>query len=183
MSNVSPHVSPHVSPGVAASSNMSLSDPSTSRSYKAQLYRDGRLQPSSASIKISSWNIEGLTDSKIIELQNVMMQGNIGIICLQETHKSQSEYWITEDGFLVVLSGAANAEDTETAGVGFLIAPGVRRSIIGFRQATSRVAYLKLRVPGGKVAVCSIYALHNGKPAAERQQQEDRRIRSYGSSR
>ena len=143
MSNVSPHVSPDVSPSGAArtaSSNALLSDSNTSRSYKAQLYRDGRLQPSSASITISSWNIEGLTDSKLVELQTIMVQDDIGIICLQETHKSQSGYWITDDGFLVVLSGAANAEVIETAGVGFLTAPEVRRSIIGFRQASPCMA-------------------------------------------
>ena len=92
----------------------------------------------------------------------------IDILCIQETHKSGSSYEITDDGFLLILSGAPSEEEVETAGVGFLIAPHIRRSVIGFRQETSRMACTKLRVKGGKIVIWSIYAPHNGKSLATR---------------
>ena len=40
---------------------------------------------------------------------------------------------------------------------------------MGFEQASSRMAKLKLRVAGGKVPIVSCYAPHNGKAPEERQ--------------
>ena len=90
----------------------------------------------------------------------------IGILCLQETHRSASIYYDTDDGYLLILSG--DGGESENAGVGFLISPGMRRSIIGFCQASSRMATLKLRIRGGKTSIFSVYAPHNGKPIDER---------------
>ena len=69
---------------------------------------------------------------------------DIDIFCLQETHQSQSAYHVTDAGYLLVLSGADTDEEMETAGVGFLVAPHIRRSVIGFCQKSSRMANLKL---------------------------------------
>ena len=60
-------------------------------------------------------------------------------------------------GFLLVLCGLATSEPVETAGVGFLISPSARRSVVSFQQHSARMAGLKLRVPGGKL-VCNVYA-------------------------
>ena len=55
--------------------------------------------------RIGTWNVEGLTDSKIIELQMLMEERDIGVLCIQETHRSGADYFLTSEGFLVILSG------------------------------------------------------------------------------
>ena len=114
------------------------------------------------------WNIEGLTDAKVVELQNCMGNLGIGILCLQQTHRAESVSETTDAGFLLVLSGMSDGESCETAGVGFLIAPQPRRNIVSFCQESARMASRKVRVPGGKMTVCSIYAPHSGKPLQTR---------------
>ena len=105
----------------AAFVNVQLADSQGSHSYKAHLFRSGRIRPSSVHMSLATWNVEGLTDFKIIELQLLMDQLGIGILCLQETHKTQSAYYVTDGGYLLVSSGAESENDAETAGVGFLI--------------------------------------------------------------
>ena len=65
--------------------------------------------------------MEGFTEAKRVTLQNLMLERNIGIICMQETHRSKADYYITAEGFLVILSGSD--VPPEHAGVGFLVAP------------------------------------------------------------
>ena len=132
-------------------------------------YRDGSLRPCNLHLRVGTWNVEGLTEAKHVELEMHMRNLSIDILCLQEIHNTGSEYYSTKSGFLFILSGKVDADDNETAGVGFVVAPHLRRSVISFRQETSRMACLKLRVVGGKAAICSTYAPHSGKPAADRQ--------------
>ena len=82
--------------------------------------------------KIATWNVEGLTDSKVEELQIIMEERGIGILCLQETHRAGADYFFTEKGYLLILSGGPVGQ-REWAGVGFIIASFFRRSIIGFQ--------------------------------------------------
>lgn len=131
--------------------------------------RGGRLRPAGEGLAIASWNVEGLTEAKLIALQHTMLQRSIDIICMQETHRAKSDYYITDRGFLVILSGGATGS-REYAGVGYVISPGIRRSVIGFTQASARMASLKLRVLGGKMAVFCAYAPHSGYPFDVRQQ-------------
>ena len=74
---------------------------------------------------------------------------------------------MTDSGFLVIMSGGADG-DSERAGVGFLVAPWIRKSVVGFCQATLRMASLKIRIPGGKAVIFSAYAPHSGKPFDQR---------------
>ena len=126
------------------------------------------MRPTSGDFVIASWNVEGLSDAKLIQLQRVMVSRNIKVLCLQETHVAKSEYRVTEEGFLLIQSGRQD-DERESAGVGFLVAPDVRRSVIGFCQMSRRIAYVKLRVKGGKAVVFTAYAPHNGRPFDERQ--------------
>ena len=103
----------------------------------------------------------GLTDIKVLEVQSFMIRRSIAVVCLQETHISQSPYYKTEDGFLVICSGSASAV-REHAGVGFIIALWVCSSLIGLLQYSNRIACLKLRVPQGKIAIIATYAPHSG---------------------
>ena len=86
-----------------------------------------------------------------------MQRRDVGILCMQETHKKNSDYYVTAEGFLVVLSGSAG-EGREHAGVGFLIAPWFRKCIVGFTQKSARLASLKIRVEGGKLVIVNGYA-------------------------
>ena len=117
---------------------------------------------------VAFWNVEGLSDAKIVQLQRVMVSRDIKVLCLQETHVAKSEYRVTDEGFLLIQSGRQD-DERESAGVGFLVAPDVRRSVIGFCQMSRRVAYVKLRVKGGKAVIFSAYAPHNERPFDERQ--------------
>ena len=118
---------------------------------------------------LASWNIEGLTESKLMEVQCTMHDRGIGVMCIQETHRANSYHFITEMGFLVILSGTSQGV-TKSAGVGFLIAPECRHAVVSFKQASSRMAALKLRARGGKIGLISAYAPHSGYPFPDRQQ-------------
>ena len=155
--------------GPTATANDKMAECHASQSYKASVFRKGRLWPCRSQLRIATWNIEGLTEAKLIELTWHMNSMGIDILCIQETHKSESTYEITDDGFLLILSGTAGGEDIETAGVGFLIAPHMRNSVVSFRQESSRLARAKIRVKGGKVSICSVYAPHSGKSLSMRQ--------------
>ena len=48
----------------------------------------------------------------------------------------------------------------EDAGVGYMIAPWMQKSIVSFCQASSRMASLKIRVQGGKMSIITAYAPH-----------------------
>ena len=144
-------------------------------SYSATVFdrhsvRQGLLRPSFNQLTIATWNVEGLTDEKIITLQRYMEIYDIHILCLQETHKPLSNYIVTEKDFLLILSGRADTKEREFAGVGFLIAPTIRRSVYGFCQLSSRLACVKIRIPGGQLAILSCYAPHSGRDFEERLQ-------------
>ena len=100
--------------------------------------RGGHLRPAQGQMTVASWNVEGLTEAKLVELQVFMAKHDVSILCLQETHKSLSDYYVTHDGFLAILSGTSS-DRREFAGVGFLIAPWARQSIVSFCQASSRI--------------------------------------------
>ena len=82
--------------------------------------------PTTGELPIGQWNVEGLTPSKVVQLQQVMRQRKIGIICMQETHLKNSDYYI-DNVYLVILSGSTS-EGREPAGVGFIgpLAPSIR---------------------------------------------------------
>ena len=72
---------------------------------------------------VGTWNVEGLTHAKVVELQFCMRQFNLGVLCLHETHRIESTYDVTPEGFLLILSGTDAGETSTSAGVGFLVAP------------------------------------------------------------
>ena len=70
---------------------------------------------------------------------------------------------------MIILSGSIG-DGREFAGVGFIVAPWLRRSVVGFKQVDARIATIKLRVRGGRLAIVNGYAPHNGQPHDVRQQ-------------
>ena len=73
-------------------------------------FRGGRLRVAPRTWNIATWNVERLTDAKLIQLQSIMYKRGIGVLCMQETHKNLSEYYETEEGYLVILSGASGTD-------------------------------------------------------------------------
>ena len=119
-----------------------------------------KVRPSSCKIA-ATWNVEGLlTESKLEQLIQHMLTHSIDLLCLQETHQQGSEYYVS-GGFLVINSGNDN-DVREPAGVGFIVAPGLRHAVMGFMQFSQRLASITLRVKGGSLRFISAYAPHNG---------------------
>ena len=117
--------------------------------FDRQSIRMGNLKVAPHFLKIASWNIEGYSEDKLISLQMTMIRESIDILCLQETHRLLSDYFVSDEDFLIILFGGSNT-DREYAGVGFLIAPYIRKSILRFCQKSNRMSCLKLHISGGK---------------------------------
>ena len=124
--------------------------------------------PLKKGLRVAPWNVEGLSEIKLFELMQMMRRREIDIIFLQETRIKQTPHYITDEGFLVILSGA-ESEGRDYARVGFIVSPRARHAVYGFLQLSSRIACLKVRVRGGKLALLSAYAPHSGRPFDERQ--------------
>ena len=99
--------------------------------------RGGDLKTSSVQLCVGTWNVEGLTDEKVLLLQVYMEEHGIHLLCLQEVRKPLSDYSITETGFLLISSGGQNAP--EYAGVGFLVHPKLKKSVQNFCQYSNRI--------------------------------------------
>ena len=93
--------------------------------------RNGKLRCCNEHMNISTWNIEYLTDVKIVELQRIMVDRVIAILCIQETHLSGVDSFITEEGFLIILS-CGPAGECSSSSVGFIVALNTRKSAITF---------------------------------------------------
>ena len=119
------------------------------------------------SLKACTWNVEGLSELKVLQVCTYMADHSIGVCCIQETRNINADYYYTSDGFLVVLSGCTGSTH-DFAGVGFVVAPTLVRNVVGFDQHSSRMASLKLRVQDGVAVLFSVYAPHNMKDLASR---------------
>ena len=57
--------------------------------------RGGRLQISKVGNNFATWNVEGLTtDTKLEQILHHMHRLNVGLLAIQETHRSGSDYFI-----------------------------------------------------------------------------------------
>ena len=61
------------------------------------------------SFKTCTWNVEGLSDVKVVQVCAYMKDHRVGVCCIQQTRSINSEYYYTCGGFLVVLSGCAGS--------------------------------------------------------------------------
>ena len=52
-----------------------------------------------------------------------MRKMKIDILCIQETHKSGSDYVTLDDGSLLILSGKPDIDSREYVGIKFIISP------------------------------------------------------------
>ena len=114
--------------------------------------------------RIGSWNIEGLPEGNLTKLHQIihyMQNGNLAVLCLQETHRPRSEYFLIEKGYLLILSGGPMTQK-ENAGVGFLVAPWALYAMKTFWQFNNRMAAITIRVRGGSYSIISAYSPHAG---------------------
>ena len=132
-----------------------------------ELWRGASLRPAAPRLRLGTWNVEGLSCGKLHQLQAAMQRRGLAVLCVQETHLAGASTYISDEGFLVILSGS-RAATAERSGVGFLVALWARHFVIGFVLHSARLATLKLRTVGGKMAIVNAYAPHNGKPRDER---------------
>ena len=101
--------------------------------------------------RIGTWNVEGLlgaSRTKLFELYLIMKQHGISVLCIQETHLLDAEYF-KEEGFSVFLSGACGNGPRFYAGVGFLVSFWAMKSIISFKAISDRIASLRVKATGG----------------------------------
>ena len=120
-----------------------------------------RAIPYSNQLQFGSWNVEGLTETKLYQLCDIMRSRALTFVCLQETRVPYSGSRILDNGYLLITSGTDNDKKT-FLGVGFLVAPWARRAIFSFKTISERLCYLKLRVHGGKALFFNTYAPHGG---------------------
>ena len=113
-----------------------------------------------------TWNVQGPTDLKILELILHMLEYQIDVLCLQETWISRTQVR-DENDFLVTLSGSGGI-GCSWAGVGFMVATWCRRRVKCYKQVSDRMAPLKMKVSGGTVGIVTAHASHNTNPLADR---------------
>ena len=88
--------------------------------------RGGSLHNNRCNFSVVSWNVEGLSESKLVEIRICMQQQGIDALCLQETRRKHSFVQMLDEGYLFINSGH-DSENISFAGCGFLLAPSARR--------------------------------------------------------
>ena len=141
-----------------------VGDPSIFKNNGLNFGRPRKLCTPICPERIASWNVEGLrgpSQTKISELCIFMRREGINILCMQETHLSGAFYFEV-DGFMVFNSGNNDESERSYAGVGFIVAPWAKSSIVAFKSISDRIASLRVKVTGGMLTILSAYAPHEG---------------------
>jgi len=96
-----------------------------------------------------------------------MEHEGLGLLCIQETRVQGATYF-TSGGYFIICSGGD--ADREYAGVGFIVAPSLRRAVRGFKQLSERLCSIRLRISGGTAVFMSAYAPQSGRSYESRQE-------------
>ena len=75
----------------------------------------GNERPILSSLNCGTWNVQGLTEIKELELIEHMKRYQIDILCIQETRKTKAGVYEVE-GFQIILSGADTVTRINKAG-------------------------------------------------------------------
>ena len=119
--------------------------------------RHGKLQNIKTNLRIATWNVEGLSESKESELVAAMIEHEIDILCIQETRHKISCLQVLLNDYLMILSRSDDEADI-FSGVGFIIISYCRNSLIIYRQQNERMCMANLKIKGGKMILFSTYA-------------------------
>ena len=114
--------------------------------------RGGKLHCLSDKFWIGNWNVQGLTDLKLVELQAFMVAMQISVLSMTEVHVAGAESYVSNAVFFVALSGGVIGQ-REYGGVGILVAPWARKYAIGFSEFSDRIMSMKLRIKGGQLGI------------------------------
>ena len=63
-------------------------------------------------IAVCSWNVEGLSDIKLVQICLYMRTNSVDVMILQETRKLRSDRFCTDDGYDVYLSSPVRAAES-----------------------------------------------------------------------
>ena len=107
-------------------------------------------------LALGTWNVTSLA-GKERELVEEVERFRLDIVGLTSTHSSGSGTQVLEGGWTLFFAGVAQG-GRRRAGVGFLIAPRLSASTLGFTPVDERVASLRLRVGERVLTVVCAYA-------------------------
>ena len=71
-----------------------------------QSIRGELLRPSHVQSCFATWNVESFTEEKRVALQQSMIAQHIDVLCMQEVKRPNTDDYVTDDGFLVILFGS-----------------------------------------------------------------------------
>ena len=118
-------------------------------------------------VKLVSWNVEGLTELKTLEICLYMKEHDIDVACVQETWSSASTSYDADGGHRVMLS-SQTGQDTGHTGVGFIVSPLAKKNVIKFIPVSGRTCSLTLKCRQGNLNLLGVYAPHNHRPEADK---------------
>ena len=55
--------------------------------------------------RIGKWNVEGLIELKLVELERIMKEQSLSILCMAATHELGVDSYVLDSGCLVILLG------------------------------------------------------------------------------
>ncbi|TWW74372.1 R2DM Retrovirus-related Pol polyprotein from type II retrotransposable element [Takifugu flavidus] len=110
-------------------------------------------------LTFGTWNVTSLA-GKELELVGEVECYQLDVVGLTSTHSVGSGTQVLEGGWTLFYAGVAQGE-RQRAGVGFLLAPRLSSSTLGFSRSSERVASLRLRVGERVLMVVCAYAPNN----------------------
>ena len=121
----------------------------------------------------ATWNVEGLrSPGKHHVLVRAMETYHLDIVLLQETHTQGAASYCIRD-HLFYLVGSSDRKCDAHAGVGFILAPHMRKYVIRFTPYHARVAALEINTRPRASTFFSIYAPSTlPDPALDRERKE-----------
>ena len=134
--------------------------PSTSTRHSLHLTRDTGNSlsvplPTSTSLKICSWNVEGLHEvAKYDSILHLCNSNNISLLCAQQTKVPSSSTFVIS-GWEILHSGSPQDKHH---GVGFFVSPRLRAHVHSFIPHSARICELTLNLLPHPVVILSVYA-------------------------
>uniref|UniRef100_A0A674MKS4 Endonuclease/exonuclease/phosphatase domain-containing protein n=1 Tax=Takifugu rubripes TaxID=31033 RepID=A0A674MKS4_TAKRU len=118
-----------------------------------------RSDPRLWKLAFRTWNVTSLA-GKELELVGEVERYRLDMVGLTSTHSVGSETQVLEGGWTLFYAGVTQGE-RRRVGVGFLLAPRLSSSTLGFSRLSERVASLRLRVGERVLTVVCAYAPNN----------------------
>ena len=115
-------------------------------------------------IQIASWNVGSMT-GKARELVEVMREGKIEMMCVQETRWKGKSARELGEGYKIFYSGGKDGKN----GVGVILSPALKTKVVDVTRPGDRLVRVKVLVGGRMLDVVSAYAPQVGRSTAEKE--------------